>query len=245
MLLKRLDEVSLNSWPALQQVLFDGWILRFAKGYTKRANSVNPLYESRIDVDKKIDICEKFYKDRGLPTIFRLTPFSSPASLDQILEKRGYKKVDPSLVLYLNLRDYKPEPVSSTKLRCEEDINAWLKLFCKLSGSPLKRHKPHKEILRAIPSHKILASLTVSRKTVACGMGVLENDYFGLFDLVTAPQKRNKGYGTQLVLLLLQWAKEHNAFHAYLQVVGSNAPARHLYAKLRFQEAYQYWYRIR
>ncbi|MBI3461131.1 GNAT family N-acetyltransferase [Candidatus Acetothermia bacterium] len=242
---KRLDEVSLNSWPALQQILFDGWILRFAKGYTKRANSVNPLYESRMDVNKKIDTCEKFYRDRGLSTIFRLTPFSSPTSLDQILEKRGYKKVDPSFVLYLNLKNYKPKSTPSAKLRCEEDINAWLKLFCKLSESSLELHQTHKEILRAISSRRILASLIDSRKTVACGMGVLENDYFGLFDLVTAPQERNKGYGAKLVLLLLRWAKENGASHAYLQVVSSNTPARHLYAKLGFQEAYQYWYRIR
>jgi hypothetical protein len=32
MLLKqRIEEVSLNSWPALQQILFDGWVLRFSE----------------------------------------------------------------------------------------------------------------------------------------------------------------------------------------------------------------------
>ncbi len=60
MLLKqRIEKVSLNSWPALQQILFDGWILRFSEGYTKRANSVNPLFASSMDVEEKVDTCER------------------------------------------------------------------------------------------------------------------------------------------------------------------------------------------
>jgi len=35
MLSKRIEEASLNAWPALQHLLFDGWILRFSKGYTR------------------------------------------------------------------------------------------------------------------------------------------------------------------------------------------------------------------
>jgi hypothetical protein len=51
---KRLEEVAMHAWPALQQMPFDGWIVRFAPGYTKRANSVNPLFESHLDVLDKI-----------------------------------------------------------------------------------------------------------------------------------------------------------------------------------------------
>lgn len=73
---------------------------------------------------------------------------------------------------------------------------------------------------------------------------MLENDYFGLFDLVTDSQRHNKGYGARLVSGMLRWAQEHGAAHAYLQVLNSNFPARHLDAKLGFQEVYQYWYRV-
>jgi GNAT superfamily N-acetyltransferase len=51
---------------------------------------------------------------------------------------------------------------------------------------------------------------------VACGLGVSEQDYFGLFDLVTAPQQRNKSYGAALVAGMLRWARHHGAAQAYL-----------------------------
>jgi GNAT superfamily N-acetyltransferase len=242
MLPKRIEEASLNAWPALQQILFDGWILRFSKGYTKRANSVNPLFGSSMDVDGKVDVCEKLYAEKGLQPVFRLTPFCSPPDLDQVLENRNYRKGDPTLVLY---RDSKSDniPAPSVELR-NEPLDDWIDIFCRLSESPVEKHQTHKEILQAIPARRFLASLADSGQIVACGLGVLENDLFGLFDLVTAPQQRNKGYGTKLVSGLLRWAQENGAWHAYLQVMSHNAPARRLYTKLGFQAAYQYWYRI-
>ncbi|MDB5085123.1 MAG: family N-acetyltransferase, partial [Bacilli bacterium] len=38
---KMIEELTLNNWQPLQTMLYDGWLLRFAGGYTKRANSVN------------------------------------------------------------------------------------------------------------------------------------------------------------------------------------------------------------
>ena len=38
-----LEELAMNAWPAIQTYLYDGWIVRFANGYTKRANSVTAV----------------------------------------------------------------------------------------------------------------------------------------------------------------------------------------------------------
>src|SRR5580693_6740913 len=84
----QLEELSINAWPSLQTLVYDGWVLRFADGYTKRANSSNPLYEGVLDVDEKIDACEKLYSGRRLDTVFKLTTASHPADLDRILSAR-------------------------------------------------------------------------------------------------------------------------------------------------------------
>ena len=44
----RIEEVALNAWPSMQHMLYDGWLLRFSNGYTKRANSVNILYAGAL-----------------------------------------------------------------------------------------------------------------------------------------------------------------------------------------------------
>ena len=242
----RIEEASLNAWPALQQILFDGWVLRFARGYTKRANSVNPLFGSRLDLEYKVEVCEKLYQEKDLPTIFRLMPFAQPPGLDSVLEGRRYRVVDPTLVLYLDLQGPGlPDPDLPPRLAVRsEGLDEWLEAFCRLRGSPLARQQTHREMLEAIASRRILASLADEGRVVACALGVLEHDHFGLFDLITAPGERNKGYGRLLVSRMLRWARERGGEHAYLQVMRTNAPARHLYARLGFRKAYSYWYRV-
>jgi len=44
---------------------------------------------------------------------------------------------------------------------------------------------------------------------------------------------------------LFLWGWQNQARKAYLQVMLDNSPALHLYARLGFQEEYQYWYRIK
>src|SRR5689334_19582502 len=85
------EELSLNSWPALQTQHYDGWIIRFADGYTKRSNSVSPLYASSIAALEKISHCEQLYAARGLDTVFKITDSAQPDDLDAILDNLGYR----------------------------------------------------------------------------------------------------------------------------------------------------------
>ena len=62
-----IEERSLNAHPAIETQFYDGWVLRFAGGYTKRANSVNPLYVGALPLDEKIAFCEGYTHGRACP----------------------------------------------------------------------------------------------------------------------------------------------------------------------------------
>jgi GNAT superfamily N-acetyltransferase len=244
MLSRRIEEASLNGWPALQQMLYDGWLLRFARGYTKRANSVNPLFASSIAVGEKIAACETIYTSKGLRPTFRITPFATPPDLDQALEQCGYRKIDLTIVMHRDLAGADLRPTLSAELR-DAPLDEWVRVYWHLSQTPEPHRATHLEILQAIPSRRLLAVLADAGQAVACGLGVLEREHFGLFDVVTDPAQRNRGHGSQLISGLLKWALENGAQHAYLQVVAGNAPARHVYARMGFAPLYSYWYRVK
>jgi GNAT superfamily N-acetyltransferase len=243
MLERRIEEAGLNSWPALQHLLFDGWLVRFARGYTKRANSVTPLYPSLLPAEEKMVWCEQLYQEHRLPTIFRLLSFSEESQhLDHLLAHRGYTALDRTLVWSLQL----PSGLATENPALRGlSLADWLPIYAQWSHRSSEGEPVHRELLERLLSPVLFAALYQQGVPVACGLGVLEHDVFGLFDIVTDPEQRRKGYGTQLVKSLLNWGKRHGAKSAYLQVVETNVAAQQLYAQLGFQERYQYWYRLR
>src|SRR5690348_9296039 len=99
----RVEEACLNAWPALREVLLDGWLLRFSEGLTRRANSANPLRPvSHVD----LQTCEALYRRSGLPTIFRVLSLLDP-SVEERLAEAGYTEEGESCVLYGPIEDIK------------------------------------------------------------------------------------------------------------------------------------------
>lgn len=238
---RRIEEAGLNSWPALQQLHYDGWLVRFAQGYTKRANSVTPLYPSLEPGEGKIAWCEQLYRQRRLPTVFRLLSFSEESQrLDHMLEQCGYTALDLTRVWSLPLSS---APTEGNLALRNLSLAEWLPIYAQWTERFSDLQHVHRLLLEQIMSPTLFAALYQDDVCVACGLGVLEDNVFGLFDIVTNPEQRRKGYGMQLVTSMLAWGKQQGAQDAYLQVVDTNMPARQLYAKLGFEERYQYWYR--
>src|SRR2546423_2324301 len=96
--IRRLEELTLNAWPSLRQIVHDGWVLRFSEGYTGRANSVQPIYDGALTLDEKIHVCEQQYGRLGMPTLFKLTDAARPQGLDEALQSRGYRAFNPTSV---------------------------------------------------------------------------------------------------------------------------------------------------
>lgn len=241
---KFIEELSLNHWQPLSTLLYDGWVLRFADGYTKRANSINPIHYSTFDFINKIKECEKIYSANLLPTIFKITPFVQPMHLDSTLEEMGYTLIDTVSVQTLNL-DNISEPKLTSVMINEDITSMWLENFCRLNNVKDKDKNVMERMLSNIKTKKGFISFYYEEQVIACGLGVIEREYIGLYDIVTDKHCRNRGFGEQMILNLLKWGKENGAKYSYLAVVLNNTPALRLYSKIGYSETYKYWYRVK
>ncbi|MCG7409584.1 GNAT family N-acetyltransferase [Paenibacillus sp. ACRRX] len=242
--IKWIEELSLNNWPSLSTLLYDGWILRFADGYTKRANSINPLHYSTCDLNTKIEHCESLYSVHQLQPTFKITPFVQPLNLDHVLEQKGYSLVDLTSVQTLDLHHIN-EPLLNSVIIEDQMSTEWIENYCRLNRV-IDKHKDIMErMLSNIKTKKGFVSLCFEDQVIACGLGVIEREYIGLYDIVTDLSFRNQGFGEQMILNLLKWGRANGATHSYLAVVAHNEPALRLYSKLGYSEVYKYWYRVK
>lgn len=239
--IRHLEEITLTAWPALQAVYDDGWVLRFAEGYTRRANSVNPLYDSLGDLDAKIARCEALYTARGLPTVFKLTPASQ--WLDDVLAARGYRAEAQTMVLQ-TLDLTAPTFVGDAALD-DHLTDRWLAAFCRLNNVNPRFVPVMQKMLPSIVPATAFASITVNDAIVAVGLGVADRGHIGFFDIVTDAAYRQQGFARRIMSSLLNWGTTNGAHRAYLQVVANNEPALRLYGSLGFRPVYPYWYRVK
>lgn len=238
------EELQWNAWPAFQTLCADGWLLRYGRGFTKRANSVYPLYPAALGFEEKIAACEAFYRDKGQAVCFKLTEASQPAGLDAELARRGYARIDE---VSIQTRPLAGLPAAQHGiLRTSPEMTAeWLEVFCSLAPERAKDKETIRELFRLPLPPCQYGLLEVEGQIVACGLAVRQGEHVGLFDIVTDPAYRRLGYGEALLLHMLNLAVEEGARVAYLQVLAANAAAMSLYAKLGFSEKYKQWYRIK
>lgn len=239
-MIRKFEELQLNAWPSFNTEFLDGWVLRYANGYTKRANSVIPIYSSTMQNEEKIKICQGKYSVKNLPAIFKLTELNQ--ELDKELELLNYKKIDESIIRTKNLtitEKGSPDGINVSKNLTDE----WLKSFWEFSDLTENLQSAANNLLKRISNPVICCTKVSEDKVVGVGLGVIDNEHVGLFDIVVDEHYRRKGFGEEIINSILHESVKFGAKTAYLQVVADNYPANCLYDKLGFNELYRYWYR--
>jgi len=256
------EELSLNAYPALQTILYDGWVLRFANGFNNRANSVSMLYPSALCYDKKIAECERIYNANGQPAVFKMTDAADPA-LDAELARRCYSIVTPTQMMELIIeKNYAANDNASindghaasnqrahvavnncvlTNRAGDEWFDAYFSLY-RCDDELIK--STARQIMDSVRGKTICGRLVINDVTVAVGTTVIERGYAALLNIIVDAGLRGRGYGKGICAALLAAAREAGAHTSYLQVVRDNAAACGLYTKLGYKSIYGYYYRV-
>ncbi len=239
--LMKLEEAALNAYPTSKQLLYDGWLMRFLGGPSKRVNSVNVVYPSTLPFPDKIRYCESIYASQGLPVIFRVPdPFTKEA-LNEALLNAGYTSFDPTFVLGREIDPGVFKDYAKADMR-EICITDWMQLRSFVGNVPIKKIAYLETILKIIVPEKVLIGCFVDEIPVACGIAVKEGDFLGYFSIYSHHQSRRKGYAKAVMASLTEWGLERGANFGYLQVEGDNIPARRLYMDMGFETCYRYVY---
>ena len=239
------EELSLNALPSLQTQYYDGWVLRYTSGYryTNRANSVNLLYPSSLDLQTKINECEKRYLGLNMPPTFKITD-GTDVEVDLLLERMGYETLYPT---YMKTVEYKGVQRISKNCLLFNTINKeWQETFYSLSTyTDEKRMEVASSLFDNIKTDVICGKLIIDGAAVACGLCVIEHGYMGLYNIIVGGEYRGKGYGEELCESLIAATREFGVNKAYLQVMADNTAAINLYAKYGYNTIYSYWYRVK
>jgi N-acetylglutamate synthase len=245
-MIKNYEELSFAEWPAHETLFYDNWIIRLSKGYTKRANSVNSIYgNGSIDLNEKVDFCEKIFEQANIKPTFKLTGLEELEKLDSLLEDRGYKIVEPSLVMRLELN--KSSDVPDMQYIKYSNLDAeWLETYASLKKLSTVDTQNFKFITERISGDVFHVTIRNGNNEVAgVGSGAIQRGYLGILNIHTAEHLRGKGYGRKIMGALLYEGARAGAVSSYLQVVEANTPAVQLYFKCGYEKVYTYWYRVK
>jgi ribosomal protein S18 acetylase RimI-like enzyme len=230
-----------NAWPSFDYQVYDGWLLRLANGYSKRANSASPLVPGAGLDNSLIDFMVGQFVAANVRPTFRLTSLQAPEA-DAVLEARGYRLTEPTHVLVNRISD--ECSVDPAVLLEPKASPRWVRETAQSYGGDKADDTILLEIVSRIRQDAVFATLDLDGRHVAWGLGVAERGYVGLYDIVVAPELRGIGLGRRVLTSLMAWGRDEGAHTAYLQVREDNDVAQALYESLGFESAYRYTHRV-
>ncbi|MED5621009.1 GNAT family N-acetyltransferase [Ideonella sp. BN130291] len=243
-LLSRVEDAGLNASAPPQQRWLDGWLVRLSPGKAKRARCINAVSTGRLPLDQRLAQARAAYAEAGLPLMLRITPFTAPQDLDAWLAAQGFETLDDTRVMVLEsingLGGGTLPPGCRLQAATAPAFAEWVGAQ---RGSPQAQRAAHAERLLNSPVPYRGFLLMRHDEPVAGGQFAIEGEVAGLYDVFTAPEARGHGLASALCQAVLAQAASAGARIGYLQVEQDNAPARAIYRRLGFRDAYSYFYR--
>jgi ribosomal protein S18 acetylase RimI-like enzyme len=226
---EEMDTIAARAWPATETARLGDWTLRYAGGFTRRANSVLVGGDPGVPVDEALAEVVRWYRERGLTPYLQLSD-SSPYAAEAAA--RGWLREADTLIRTAPLAPLTRLPGDPVTLSRTPDSD-WLAAYHRtgdLADAALK-------VVTGGPSVWFATMPGAIGRAVVDGRWAL----FGAVEVI--PSHRRRGLASAVMGALARRAAEEGATAAYLQVEADNAGARALYDRLGFTDHHGYHYR--
>ena len=211
--IRNLEHAAALAWPGVEQQRLDGWLLRFGRGSTRRANSAVPLDVPTVfDVSAIVD----WYAARAVAPLI--------AAPDRLFRIPPEAPVDAeTLVMTGDVVTQRPSAVTMAARPDDE----WLRLY--------RRDVPV-DVLTAVLDGEVAFATSAG---AAVGRGAITESpdgtrWVGLSAVHVAEEARRRGLARELCFALLAWGAQRGATRAYVQVLADNTAATRLYESMGF-----------
>ena len=231
-----------NAWPSPATLLIEDWVVRFAGGYSGRANSASPLKAGAELDEATLALIEELYRADGLPPCIRLTPLVGEATLSMVKD-RGYVVRDASFGLIRSLDEVTAEIEPDLQIEARPSADWIAGVAARQIGIKADAGKLA-AIVEGVRLPGAFATWLIAGEPVAFGMSVAERGMAEIGSVVVDPAHRGQGLGRRLIAGLMGWARAMDCRQAYLQVDQTNAVANGLYGSMGFRQLYAYETRV-
>ncbi len=233
-----LERLAAPGWAAEIEPLGD-WLLRFAGGFTGRANSCLAVGDPGLPIPDAAEAVVAYAAVRGIPARVQVIEGSTE---DVALRSLGWTEVyvptDVWAARLAQLLDGRP---TDRAVVIEETLTArWRAGFDQSRPSTADPAAVTAVLSGRAPCG--YASVLAEDRAIALARGHLARHWLGLTAVWTAPEHRRRGLATALTLGLGHWAARRGCRYAYLQVATANIAAQDMYAGLGFSFHHRYHY---
>lgn len=238
----QLEALYTAAWPPLRRETIGDWLVKFAPGVSRRANSANPLRAALRDVDASIAACEERYRTEKMPALFRVLSINDPAAGAR-LDRLGYTHEGETVNLYGRIGEVAARRDADVTIEPRPSAE-WLEGMTAAQGYTCEKKETYRHLVEGIAIPAAFAVLRQDGAMAALAYGAMDHGVMCLESVITAAPYRGRGLATRTLSALINWAASRGAGAVCLQVEASNERGRALYKKLGLvHELYRYDYR--
>ena len=231
-----LAEVMEHTWPAAARIPLGPWILRDGQGGGKRVSAATALPGW---TDEAIADAEAAMRDLGQQPLFWIR--QGDDLLDQALQSRGYRVVDPVVAYAADVADLAtPPPDPMTAFAHWPPQAICTQIWDEAGIGPERR-----AVMGRVAGPKTVILARASDQPTGVAFVAIHGRTAMLHALEVRQKARRQGSAHNILRAAGLWAQQNGADRLCLVVTTANVAARGLYAFLNMQGVGQYHYRQR